>query len=1001
MYDPNFLLTKLTPLVSDWADLRGARLYIDGFTSLTPQQIAFVVALAEHADATVITLPLPADLAPDSAQARVLSLLDVPEHVPTPMAYWTWQQLTAAAEAAGLSPQQSAIDGCPRRFAEAPDLACLERLLYAEQTAPVAIEPTRVQIAEAQSVQSEVSGVAEQICRLLAEEDARFRDILVLVSDPEAYQPVIADVFETFHIPFHTDQPVPFASHPLARFLLAALRAVRDHESIEAMTRLLRSPFTGFNLDDVDWLENYLLTYEVTGMAWFAEGSWHYARDNRENDTRLQQAEMADAQAERLRRRVLHVFGDFLRQLAQPVMTSLQLGQALWSLLERVHAKQEIAEWIAGQTATVDPMQASLHEQAWLTVVALLNDLGDTRPDQPLPTSFLFQLVEETLTGSGLMTIPEGLDEATVFPYTQAAGVHAKWVFVLGAVDGTLPRRIHQDSIVLDDEREIFRALFGRQLGWTTQERQQAERALPYLVCTRASQRLMISYPLATDDGKAVRPALLVNRIQEIFRHSIERCHFVHEVAGEPGTDWSAAVLTRMDPQAVWERLLPAVRSGTLTPQTAALGRAVLSAGVTQRSTAPWLQATIAGWRHRTQALPLSADLTRQLYGQDIHMNVHQLEAHAQCAFRHFGQYGLRLQEEQMPDINAAVRGTLLHDAVEQFVHRQMDNPSRLAELGDDEATAEMDEILDSLLSTPKMQVWARTRVRMQQAQSVRQVLHAAALVLTRHLRHGSFRPQAIELNFGDTPDAMLGSWSVPIDDELTLHLRGRIDRVDTVETEDGMRWFRIIDYKSSNMELDLSKVAHGLQLQLPVYAIVIQAQSEALFGGQSAPAGLLYLPLRHQVTASARPETEAEALQARIAAMRANGRVVANDAVIAALDERILSGTSELFKRFYNKDNGFLKSAPVLSPSDWNWMLEQVQAMVIRLGRSIARGEIAISPAKYGSEEACRFCPLASVCSIDRKTDQGLFRVLPKWSGDTVSAWRQWLEVRVRKGSR
>ncbi len=46
----------------------------------------------------------------------------------------------------------------------------------------------------------------------------------------------------------------------------------------------------------------------------------------------------------------------------------------------------------------------------------------------------------------------------------------------------------------------------------------------------------------------------------------------------------------------------------------------------------------------------------------------------------------------------------------------------------------------------------------------------------------------------------------------------GRIDRVDTMETDDGKLYVVVIDYKTGNTSFDLVSLYHGLQLQLMIY---------------------------------------------------------------------------------------------------------------------------------------------------------------------------------------
>lgn len=49
------------------------------------------------------------------------------------------------------------------------------------------------------------------------------------------------------------------------------------------------------------------------------------------------------------------------------------------------------------------------------------------------------------------------------------------------------------------------------------------------------------------------------------------------------------------------------------------------------------------------------------------------------------------------------------------------------------------------------------------------------------------------------------------------MKLLGRIDRVDTVESE-GKIFVKIVDYKSGNKKFDIAALYYGLQLQLVLY---------------------------------------------------------------------------------------------------------------------------------------------------------------------------------------
>ena len=97
----------------------------------------------------------------------------------------------------------------------------------------------------------------------------------------------------------------------------------------------------------------------------------------------------------------------------------------------------------------------------------------------------------------------------------------------------------------------------------------------------------------------------------------------------------------------------------------------------------------------------------------------------------------------------------------------------------------------------------------------IRKIMRRSASVVSKQIRKGKFTPKYFEVDFDELTDN--DTLSVRLSDEDIMRLRGRIDRVDTCETDDGI-YIRVIDYKSSNHEMDLAAVYEGRQLQLLVY---------------------------------------------------------------------------------------------------------------------------------------------------------------------------------------
>ncbi len=72
-----------------------------------------------------------------------------------------------------------------------------------------------------------------------------------------------------------------------------------------------------------------------------------------------------------------------------------------------------------------------------------------------------------------------------------------------------------------------------------------------------------------------------------------------------------------------------------------------------------------AGFTHKDT--PISAAVTKALYGTELSNSVTRLEQFAACAFSHFLAYGLQLKERQESGFYAVDIGNVFHEALLYF----------------------------------------------------------------------------------------------------------------------------------------------------------------------------------------------------------------------------------------------------------------------------------------------------------------------------------------------
>lgn len=1026
--DADELLSQVEPYLQTWDDLHDSIVYVDGFSDLTPQELRFILAVAQQAKETVFSLSVDEDWLSYMERPAVLPFgvgetftstdwlrAGVRPDVYAPQTLALLARIMARCEEQSLKANIVRADKhMLPRFGQSADLAVLEQRLYeapARKREVAHAHARRLQFAAAQNPRIEVDGVAVELSRLVREEPVRYSDVVVAVPSFEEYGAYLKDCFERHQIPFYMDVFPSFAIHPLAKLLLASLKVIQENFSTDALIRLLKSDFCGLERNQADRLETYLRRYEVSGKnVWLGEQPWHYAALRSGIGTR--RVMQSDEEADRMRRTVATYLSPFAKAVELPLLQPGQLSYAMWDLLKATDAKRAVASWMVNDDAVLSPMEASMHEQAWQRTVELLNDLASFQDaSQELPRVFLFELVEHHILSQILTTIPARLGDVLITEVHRTSALECEVLFLLGANDGSLPRRVESHGLLQDEERLQFARLFGARLGYTSVELQLCERLTVYTALTRAKSKLYLSYALANSSGKGASASQTLSRVKGFFPPDS-----VTEVLWTAAQRDSLGDLTpQVSPVENQQTQREYYQVDVYTPQTAMNAlveslRSLRDGGKVHPLAAlflDWAQRhsvwsarldrALAGWRHQTQSMPLEMNLAATLYREPFTLTVYQIESFAACPFQHFVHFGLNLEPEESQDITRTAKGRLMHDVILKFVERQRDDWDEWRTMTDEQATTAMHEVFRETITSSVYRNWLEKAVRREQAFELETVLAAAAKVLTRHARYGAYYPAALELSFGlhdeNKVDNGLPAFQWQTHSGKVIQLRGRIDRVD-VALENTNGAFRVFDYKSSKRELDLIQVEYGLSLQLPVYAAVIAHFSNQLFGFPAKPAGIFYLPVYQEWKTSLSPAPVQVAEQSAIKAMRTRGIMVDEGSLIAWMDARLTQGEdSDLFAKVYNKDGEVAKSAPVVSKQGFTAMTQHALRLVEKFTDQILSGETSIAPAQLqGKQPACAFCAYAAICHIDRRVDGQRFRKLPRLPKEQVM--ENWLNA-------
>ena len=291
---------------------------------------------------------------------------------------------------------------------------------------------------------------------------------------------------------------------------------------------------------------------------------------------------------------------------------------------------------------------------------------------------------------------------------------------------------------------------------------------------------------------------------------------------------------------------------------------------------------------HSNRNVPLTRDLVDALYGDPLVLSPSTLETFASCAFSFFAGYGLGLEERVPFRLDAALLGLVSHAVLSRFVEVLTHEGIDWGDLEREQTDAMVERIVAESLEKVVGDQLKLRRSEHFALERLKKGLQAVVWALGEHVRKGSFRPSNVELSFA--PQGALPPLEVETADGRRTIVRGRIDRIDEAEAE-GVRYVRVIDYKSSARPFRLHRLIHGLDLQLAVYLAVL-AQGKTGGGGfRVAPAGCLYQPVFDPlVSMEAPPEAGEGAWRKKL---RADGLVLDDGVAPRLMDGEALGSWS------------------------------------------------------------------------------------------------------------
>lgn len=921
--------------------LKGSVVVFDGFTGFTPIQNRLIQELMRVCAETIVTVTIGVGEDPYKMDGEQ-KLFHLSKKTVADL-----EKLAAEAEVE--RGEDFFVKGGPNRFAKAPALHYLEQNLFRYQYEPYAGEQQEIHMFEALSPREEVHQTALYIRHLIREQGMTYRDIAVVIGDLEGYASYVETEFGQLEIPCFLDRTRGIVLNPMIEYIKSALQLYIKDFSYDTVFHFLRSGMADISREEIDELENYVIR---TGARGYRTYSRLFTRRTEELQGNAEGSEQAEEKTmERLNR---------IRQQFMDAVEILHMGSRekagdyvshLYDFLEQNQVQQKLLNYQQQFEKEGDLSRAREYAQIYRLVMDLLDQVYELLGEEEISRQEFADILEAGFGEITVGTIPQNVDRIVVGDMERTRLKQVKVLFFLGVNDGNIPKNASKGGIISDMDRE-FLIESGTEMAPSPRQQMYIQRLYLYLNMTKPSEQLYLSYAKVNSEGKGIRPSYLIDTVRKLFpAMSVEYPQNRSRLEQIEGRQEGARYLAEELREYVEGTLPEEERQDFYLMYRAyeadAAGRDLL---------------TRAAFR-RYRESGLSRIVARALYGQQLENSVSRLETYAACAFRHFLQYGLSLQEREEFGFEASDMGTVYHAVLENFAGKLAEFNLTWWDFTEDFAAKAVKESVEAYAATYGETVLYSSARNEYAITRMSRILTRTVLTLQKHLKQGSFQPDDYELSFRFAED--LDSIHVDLSEDEKMHLQGRIDRIDVSEDAEHV-YVKVIDYKSGNRKFDLAALYYGLQLQLVVYMnAAMEMESRKHPDKEIVPAALLYYHIDDPTIETPVELTDEQINEQILAKLRMNGVVNSDPEVVERLD-RYMQDKSVVIPVEKKKDGSFSARSGVLSREEMQLISSYVDAKIRSIGREILDGKIAANPYEKGNEEACTYCAYKKVCGFD-----------------------------------
>lgn len=736
------------------------------------------------------------------------------------------------------------------------------------------INTDRILFTDSPTVYEEVNRVAQTVKASVMQKGLKYSDILVAVPNIKKYADTIKTCFATLEIPCFVDEEKTVVFHPLVRLVAAYQEAIRKKYERNAFLAFVKNPLFCSDKKFVDAFENYLIKYNINF-------------DKIKNPFTVDEIDLEKANAFRER-----------------ALAALELRNEI-KMLEFLNVRESIDELTAKLKSLNMFEDAGINDQIYDAVTGVLNDVDVLLSDTPLTVKERKDLFLSGAIALKLSIIPQYTDAVFVGEYKEACLTAPKYTFMLGLTD-EVPCAREDVSILTDGELERLeniKVLVEPKISIIN------KRETEYVGTTLSSfgEKLFLSCPLTSDDGKSTVKSEIIDYVQKLF--TVKKyvyktdCLTFKQTMLRFAKECGEFAECKTDSNALATAFYSVVKENpNLFGDKSHIPEKILQTA--------------------NKELKIRLDGNVNILRENT-VSPTTIESFYKCPYNAFLSRTLKISERENGEVSPVSVGNIAHRIFEifvSFIERFPDADEETAfnyALDKIKADIRFSKYIDDV---EEKHIFLRTT---EESRIYCRKLYALG-------KNSLFRPVGYEEEFGDGKKYP----AIPLHGGK-YKISGKIDRIDVYDD-----YFRVIDYKTGRYDVSEEALFTGTALQLYLYSAAVRQMNG------KRPAGMYYFPVDEGYKAK-------DNLQEFVA----EGKTLGDVEVLKAQDKNFIETNKAFGVTFYK--NGSVKGASTNDTIGAH--IDYALKMCENATEQMSSGVIAQTPFK----SICNNCVYKGMCDF------------------------------------